>query len=160
MRKNGFAILSRPSRAPRDAYHGYIRLRLRQSFNAVLEIHQPLHAGYADDRGGNQYQLQAFMRGTNLHALWDSGMIKRLSESPESMAARLIRTTSSDAKIGVSAAFAEQESCQVVGTAGFYPNRRVGSDYIDRFIPVAEARLLLARRRLGDLLNTTLNRDK
>ena len=29
----------------------------------VGDIHQPLHAGWGEDRGGNTYQLQAFMRG-------------------------------------------------------------------------------------------------
>jgi len=26
----------------------------------VADVHQPLHTGYADDKGGNTYQLQAF----------------------------------------------------------------------------------------------------
>jgi len=42
----------------------------------VGDVHQPLHAGYLDDKGGNTYQLQAFMRGTNLHALWDTVIIR------------------------------------------------------------------------------------
>jgi hypothetical protein len=39
---------------------------------------EPLHAGYRDDRGGNQFQLRAFMRGSNLHAVWDSGLLRQL----------------------------------------------------------------------------------
>ena len=39
--------------------------------------HQPLHAGFADDRGGNNHQLQAYGRGTNLHALWDSALFQQ-----------------------------------------------------------------------------------
>jgi hypothetical protein len=57
------------------------------------DIHQPLHAGYRDDRGGNSYQLQAFMRGTNLHAFWDSGLIKSLQqENAAVVKSLLIRT--------------------------------------------------------------------
>lgn len=29
----------------------------------VADVHQPLHTGYADDKGGNTYQLQAFGKG-------------------------------------------------------------------------------------------------
>ena len=43
---------------------------------ALRDVHQPLHAGYADDRGGNKYHVRVFGRGTNLHALWDTGLIQ------------------------------------------------------------------------------------
>jgi len=36
---------------------------LKYVVHFIGDIHQPLHAGYGDDRGGNSYQLQAFMRG-------------------------------------------------------------------------------------------------
>jgi len=42
---------------------------LKYVVHLVADVHQPLHAGYGEDRGGNTYQLQAFMRGSNLHAL-------------------------------------------------------------------------------------------
>jgi hypothetical protein len=47
-------------------------LALKYVVHFVGDVHQPLHAGYGDDRGGNTYQLQAFMRGSNLHAVWDT----------------------------------------------------------------------------------------
>jgi hypothetical protein len=130
-------------------------MALKYLVHFVADVHQPLHAGYADDRGGNQYQLQAFMRGSNLHALWDSGIIKSLNESPADMAARLSRLSSSTANIDASAAMTAQESCQIVALPGYYPERRVGQDYIDRFTPVLEARLALAGRRLARILNRT-----
>lgn len=36
------------------------------------DMHQPLHAWFGDNCRGNSYQLQAFMRGSNLHEVWDS----------------------------------------------------------------------------------------
>lgn len=45
---------------------------LKYLVHLVADVHQPLHAGHLDDKGGNTYQLQAFMRGSNLHALWDT----------------------------------------------------------------------------------------
>ncbi|MBX3729133.1 MAG: S1/P1 nuclease [Candidatus Sumerlaeia bacterium] len=43
---------------------------------------QPLHnANEADDRGGNAKRLVFFDRETNLHSLWDTGLIRRELES-------------------------------------------------------------------------------
>jgi len=39
------------------------------------DLHQPLHIGLADDRGGNDFQVRWFNEGTNLHSVWDSKMI-------------------------------------------------------------------------------------
>jgi len=130
---------------------------LKYLIHFVADVHQPLHAGYAYDKGGNTFQLQAFMRGSNLHALWDSGIIKSLNEATDAMAARLSRKAPSSADIEASAAIAAEESCQIVGTPGYYPERRVGQDYIDRFTPVLEARLVLAGRRLARILNRTMD---
>jgi hypothetical protein len=63
---------------------------LKYVVHLVGDLHQPLHAGYAEDKGGNQYQLQAFMQGSNLHALWDSGLIRNLNEDAGAMTTRLL----------------------------------------------------------------------
>ena len=119
----------------------------------VGDVHQPLHAGYLDDKGGNRYQLQAFMRGSNLHAVWDSGLIKNLSEDSESMAARLQGTRLTFPVTDLDPVTAAQESCRIVSMPGFYPDRQVGQDYIDRFTPVMERRLTVAGGRLAGVLN-------
>lgn len=41
------------------------------------DIHQPLHVGRPDDHGGNSIKVVFDGKSTNLHALWDSGMIAR-----------------------------------------------------------------------------------
>ena len=64
---------------------------LRYLTHLLGDVYQPLHAGYLDDKGGNKYQLQAFKKGSNLHALWDSGMIKKMNEDVEAMTARLLK---------------------------------------------------------------------
>lgn len=42
----------------------------------VGDIHQPMHAEDNDDKGGNTVQLQFFGKGTNLHAVWDGGVLR------------------------------------------------------------------------------------
>lgn len=41
----------------------------------VGDIHQPLHVGNGDDRGGNDVKVQWFSTNTNLHSVWDGRMI-------------------------------------------------------------------------------------
>ncbi|KPM31767.1 S1/P1 nuclease [Croceitalea dokdonensis DOKDO 023] len=48
---------------------------LKMLIHLIGDMHQPMHAGRAEDRGGNDIQIQWFGEGTNLHRLWDSNMI-------------------------------------------------------------------------------------
>jgi hypothetical protein len=129
-------------------------LALKYLVHFVGDVHQPLHAGYLDDKGGNTYQLQAFMRGSNLHALWDSGLIRSLNQDVDAISTRLLPTASRVSEFSPVAA--AEESCQIVGSPGYYPDRQVGQDYIDKFLPTLEQRLALAGARLAALLNRVL----
>jgi len=130
----------------------------------VADIHQPLHAGYGEDRRGNSYQLQAFMRGTNLHAFWDVGLIRALDQDTEVMTARLAPSSASTSRReelepagrAFSAAQPAEESCRIVAQPGFYPGRLVDQTYIQRFTPIMEQRLQQAGARLAGLINQAL----
>lgn len=39
------------------------------------DVHQPLHVGYGRDYGGNEVKVTLFGQDTELHAVWDSGMV-------------------------------------------------------------------------------------
>jgi len=41
------------------------------------DIHQPLHVGFTSDKGGNTIKVRFEGDKTNLHALWDSGIISQ-----------------------------------------------------------------------------------
>lgn len=41
----------------------------------IGDLHQPMHVGRLEDKGGNDIQVQWFGRGSNLHRVWDSNMI-------------------------------------------------------------------------------------
>ena len=38
-------------------------------------MHQPLHVGNGEDRGGNNVKIKWFYHDSNLHRIWDSEMI-------------------------------------------------------------------------------------
>ena len=41
----------------------------------IGDLHQPLHLGRKDDKGGNKIEMNWFGRKTNLHAVWDGALI-------------------------------------------------------------------------------------
>lgn len=57
----------------------------------IGDLHQPMHAGRSEDRGGNDIQLQWFDSGTNLHRVWDGDMINSYGMSYSELADRLSR---------------------------------------------------------------------
>jgi hypothetical protein len=54
------------------------RERLWQAFawvcHLVADLHQPLHAGFADDRGANTVEVEYLGEPMNLHHFWDSAL--------------------------------------------------------------------------------------
>src|SRR5690606_14743122 len=128
----------------------------------VGDVHQPMHAGYARDRGGNTVQLQLHGRGTNLHAVWDTPLLRsaRLGEDAyvkqlRSAAAPLPADAGRDTRTAT-APWAEQ-SCAIALAPGVYPTgSRIDDSYLHRHRPTAERRVKLAGARLAALLDATL----
>jgi hypothetical protein len=57
------------------------RLALHFIVHIIGDLHQPLHAGNGTDKGGNDVKVEFFWEDSNLHRVWDSGIIdsKKLS---------------------------------------------------------------------------------
>ncbi|HEU4664972.1 MAG TPA: S1/P1 nuclease [Dokdonella sp.] len=131
---------------------------LRMLVHLVADVHQPLHAGYRRDAGGNGYRIRggrARGRATNLHALWDTPVLGVRRGGWRLRAAELARRPS-PAATGRPADWAE-ESCRATRDAGVYPARhRVDPAYLERMRPLAERRLREAAMRLAALLERAL----
>ena len=41
----------------------------------IGDLHQPMHVGLAEDKGGNDFKVKWFYNDTNLHTVWDRKMI-------------------------------------------------------------------------------------
>lgn len=65
------------------------KLALRFIAHIVGDLHQPLHAGNGTDKGGNDVKVTFNGRSTNLHAVWDSGLVDDEQLSYSEMAAWL-----------------------------------------------------------------------
>lgn len=65
------------------------QLALRFIVHIVGDLHQPFHAGNGTDRGGNDRKVTYRGEETNLHAVWDTGLIEAQNLSYSEMAAWL-----------------------------------------------------------------------
>lgn len=130
---------------------------LKWVIHLVGDVHQPLHVGLASDKGGNLFQVRAFGRGSNLHAVWDGDLIRRRAGGP----GQLLKDASAQGLIATSqpadpAGWA-RESCMTRRSAEFYPEERViGQGYAERWDAVLVDRISLAGHRLARTLNDAM----
>ena len=68
-----FAAIVRDRKKPREER----ALALRFIIHVIGDLHQPLQVGNGTDRGGNDVKVMWFGDQSNLHSVWDSGMIDR-----------------------------------------------------------------------------------
>ena len=149
--------------ADRDRTRGERAEALKFIVHFVGDAHQPLHAGYARDKGGNTVQVSIGGRGTNLHSVWDS---KLLEAAGLDEAAYLERLRALPVAVPMptkawppdSAEWARQ-SCAIAIQPGVYPpSARLPEGYAEAWRPVMEEQLRRAGTQLALLLNTALDR--
>lgn len=71
---------------------------LKLLIHLVGDLHQPMHIGKLEDKGGNDIQVQWFNKGSNLHKVWDLNMIEDYGMSYTELAASLPRLTKAQKK--------------------------------------------------------------
>ncbi|WP_026810185.1 S1/P1 nuclease [Arenibacter latericius] len=72
---------------------------LKMLVHLIGDLHQPMHVGRLEDKGGNDIQLRWFGRGTNLHRVWDSNMIEDFGMSYSELADNLPKLSKSEIKV-------------------------------------------------------------
>lgn len=60
----------------KEAYPEVRQLAFNWVCHLTGDLHQPLHAGYASDRGGNDFKVQFEQETMNLHSYWDFALIR------------------------------------------------------------------------------------
>lgn len=122
----------------------------------VGDIHQPLHVGRADDRGGNDVKLKWFGEETNLHRLWDSHLIdhQQLSYTEFTNAIdhaskeQVRQWQADDIHVWVQESMSYREAVYDLPEDGY-----VSWDYNFHHIATVRLRLLQAGIRLAGILN-------
>jgi hypothetical protein len=132
----------------------------------IGDMHQPLHCSDNHDKGGNDVKLLFFGRPTNLHSLWDGGLLARMKTEDELFAEfdkdLTPKRTKKLAKGKVSD-WAEQSHRQgQVVVYGKLPKGEagkpipVGVEYQTLATPVVQEQLERAGARLAKVLNASL----
>lgn len=127
----------------------------------VGDAHQPMHAGFRADRGGNNFQLRYLNEGSNLHGIWDYWLLRSAELDNAAYVQRLLAMPApTDATLDADNPAAEWtlESCRLIASAAIYPpKRRITRAYLDKHRPLAEQRIRLAGLRLARVINAALD---
>jgi hypothetical protein len=134
------------------------QLALRFIVHIIGDLHQPFHAGNGKDRGGNDVKLKFFWEDSNLHRVWDSGLIDRQNLSYTEWTKILSRKISDqqanewmevDPKVWI----AESKKLR----ANLYPDSDTLSwDYQYQNLPIVKERLQMGGVRIAAFLNALL----
>ena len=140
------------------------RLALRFLIHLIEDLHMPLHVGDNQDKGGNKTQIRFFEEGTNMHRLWDSGMILRAGDSEDFWVADLTELDTLEkrqlAMRGTVDDWATESlllarAAYLVPETGkrLKPGQKFGDAYLNTHLPVVRKRLYQASIRLAVVLN-------
>ena len=169
-----FTILSDSKRSVRERNEA-----LKFLVHFVGDVHQPFHASYHDDKGGNEFQInyqgKAWQRlskpkpgdyvpsGWNIHSVWDSMIIESKTRDAGAYADLLWKrpalpfdATKRSDRPAVDWAV---ESCRIMKQENPYPKTHViKDDYLEKYRPLQEQRLREAAARLAAMINFALGR--
>lgn len=122
----------------------------------VGDIHQPLHVGRRADHGGNSVKVTWFKEESNLHTVWDSGMIDNEKLSFSEFAAFIDHPTLQELQSWQSAPPADwaNESKAVRDRVYQIGDGKISYEYVYKNIPLVKRRLLQGGVRLAGLLNS------
>lgn len=123
----------------------------------VGDLHQPLHVGNGTDKGGNDVKIKWFYKNSNLHRIWDSGIIDQKGLSYTELA-KSIDNSSKDqiARWTAGTAVTWAEECmglrkQVYDTDG---KDNLSYEYMYKNWSLVQEQLNKAGIRLAGILNS------
>lgn len=92
--ENCMTVIKNPQSSKEDkVFH------IKMLVHLIGDLHQPLHTGLQEDKGGNDFQVRWFKEGTNLHSVWDTKMIENYNMSYSELAETMPRMTKSQIQI-------------------------------------------------------------
>lgn len=130
---------------------------LKMLVHFIGDLHQPLHVGLAEDKGGNKFQVQWFDRGTNLHAVWDTDIIESYQMSYTELTKnrkRLSKGQISEIKKGNAATWAAESRvlCEDI-YENTSPGDKLGYRYMFDYLDTTKMQLQKGGIRLATVLN-------
>jgi hypothetical protein len=130
--------------------------KIKILIHLVGDIHQPLHVGGKDDRGGNDVKVTWFRSDSNLHRVWDSDMIDDTKLSYSELAESLAKPSDAEVKTWQQTSILDwaKESQSYEGNVYNIGNGRLGYRYSYLNYHIVRHRILQAGVRLAGVLNS------
>ena len=141
------------SNASREDKAFYLRLLV----HFVGDLHQPMHVGRSEDRGGNDIKVLWFGKKSNLHRVWDSEMINGYQMSYSELAHNLPTYTQVEQGDIVNSTVldwlheSQSHAKQIYGSVE--QDERLSYAYQQKYFPLVRERLYRGGLRLAKLLN-------
>ncbi len=137
------------------------RVALYYVAHLVGDMHQPLHAGRAGDRGGVDTAVSYRGATTNLHFFWDTNLVELETGTDEEIAKRFTANLTQEERLKWQAGDPTQwtnESLMLVRSDAYNtgPPVELSDDYVEKARPIVRMRLAQAGLRLAWLLNSEL----
>ena len=130
---------------------------LKMLIHLIGDLHQPLHTGRAEDKGGNDIQVRWYDSGTNLHSVWDTKIIESYGMSYSELAKNFGTRSKTDYKKYSEGTLIDwvNESRKLADTvyASAKVGQKLGYDYQDENIAMVTKQLKIGGIRLAAVLN-------
>lgn len=130
--------------------------KLKMLIHLIGDLHMPLHVGNGKDRGGNLVTVIWYWEPSNLHHVWDSGMINETQLSYTELAGSINHPTQKQVQKwqGTSILDWAYESRALLDEVYDLPkDHKINYEYMYHNYPIVQKRLLLAGVRLAGVLN-------
>lgn len=130
---------------------------LKVLIHLVGDLHQPLHVGKGDDKGGNSFQVQWFKKGMNLHRVWDESLVEGMNLSYTELTRSLDHATKEQVNQWMQGNAADWAQENVAYRAQIYPSEpgvNLSYDYRYEQWPLVRQQLLKGGIRLAGVLNS------
>ncbi|HKZ36333.1 MAG TPA: S1/P1 nuclease, partial [Chryseolinea sp.] len=128
---------------------------LKMLIHLIGDIHQPLHVGSGNDRGGNDIKVTWFRTESNLHRVWDSDMIDGTKLSFTELAESLDKPSEAQLQTWQKSTVYDwaTESMGYRDQVYDYGDGKLGYEYSYKYYHIVRHRLLQAGVRLAGVLN-------
>jgi hypothetical protein len=138
-----------------------IEMAVKLLLHLAGDLHQPLHAGYAEDQGGKSIPVVLDGRAMSLYDAWDTALVERLGTDDAAIAERLMQSTTSEQRQrwrqGNLRDWTWESHLLAARLAyGALPSgspKTLGSDYLIQATEVVETQLKKAGVRLAKILD-------
>ena len=127
-------------------------------FHLVGDLHQPLHTGYAIDKGGNTIEVNSASISGNLHSVWDTQLLdlKNITfDSCMQVYATLDSTEITEIK-KINELKWMYQSRTLLDTIYSFKNNFLDQNYIDNSAVIIKKQLVTAGLRLASILKVCL----